>query len=124
MEARTLSWGLTAGAFVLLLTFSTWHGAWWRAAAAPVARDQSYKGNFVPETLPSNPFAATSEFVPTPQAEAAPTAPATNPTAVGARAEPRQSGQQSDDATPEAEANYEAMAVQRNRGVEHGARAH
>jgi hypothetical protein len=104
-DERILSLGLTAGVLGVLLAFSSWHAGWWRSQAAPVARSQFY----ATDARPTNPFAPKSEFTPAPVARTT--------FAEAARSEP-----QSDDSTPEVD--YEALIVERNRGVEHGSRTH
>jgi hypothetical protein len=121
VEERTFTWGLTAGAFVLVLVFSSSHGAWWRARSSPATRAQPT--HFVStDAFPSNPFAAQSEFLPAPNPPAVAPVAEGNPVRAIAPSEPEQLEPQSEDST--AEADYEAMAVQRNRGTEHGSRTH
>ena len=119
MEERTFAWGLTAGAFVLVLVFSSWRGAWWRPRASPVTRAPPVHFTST-DTFPSNPFAAKSEFLPTPNPAPVPAAEP-NPVRAIAPSEPEREPQ-SEDSIPDVD--YEALAVQRNRGTEHGSRTH
>jgi hypothetical protein len=127
-QERILSWGLTAGVFVLLLAFSSWNGGWWRSEASPVAHTRSY-GVTPTDAAAANPFAPRSEFVPTPVAEPEPV-PVTSPspaavinsTPAVVPAGPEQSDPQNENYT--SDIDYEAQAVERNRGVEHGSRTH
>jgi hypothetical protein len=117
VEERTFTWGLTAGVFVLVLVFSSWHGAWWRPRSSPATRAQPTHFAST-DAFPSNPFAAKSEFLAAPNPPAAPAVSEVNPLRVIAPTEP----EQSEDSVPDLD--YEAMAVQRNRGTEHGSRTH
>jgi hypothetical protein len=120
VEEHTFSWGLTASVFALLLVFSTWHGAWWRPRASPAA--QAQPANFVPtKPFPANPFLGTSEFQPAPNLPAVAAGAAENPRGAVAPVE-EQSAPSNEDALPDTD--YQAMAVERNRGHEHGSRTH
>jgi hypothetical protein len=100
--------------------FSSSHGAWWRPRPSPATRAQPT--HFVStDAFPSNPFAAKSEFLPAPNAPAVPAAEV-NPVRAIAPTELEQSEPQSEDSI--AEVDYEALAVRRNRGAEHGSRTH
>jgi hypothetical protein len=127
-DERLLSWMLTAGVFFLLLAFSSSHGGWWRSRASQRQPAQATFANA--RATPANPFAATTEYIPSRnvQARAAPNDP---PDAVPpapsplneARIEPRIERQiepQGADATPGID--YQAMDSERNRGVTRNSR--
>jgi hypothetical protein len=121
VEDRIYSWGLMAGIFTLLLAFSTSHGGWWRSRTS-AAGAQSYKESVASAgASASNPFAATSEYMPTPTDDAPPAAATVNPGRAIALPEPEQNEPQREDDSAN-DVDYEAQAQQRNRGVEHGSR--
>jgi hypothetical protein len=125
VEDRIFSWGLMAGA-CLLIAFSTSHGAWWRSAPSPLRRTQP--DGVVSGALASNPFAATSEYVPPPQQAPAPIATVPAPASIApaaiapAATEREDEPQSAEDGV--VQLDYEAMTRARNHGVEHGSRTH
>src|SRR5579863_9808975 len=112
VERRILLYGLTLGAFVLTLAFSSWHDGLWRSPAAPVAgaAPQPHKDSLVPTGA-------------RPTAGAAPAAAAMNPAPAIAPPEPVQSEAQNElSSTPDVEDG--AMRARRDRGAGRGARSH
>jgi hypothetical protein len=121
LDERTLSVSLTAGVLVLLLAFSTWHGAWWRSKPATAMPAKPAK--FVPtDTFAVNPFAAKSELLPTPGPPAAPEVADGNSQRAVVPAQPQQSEPSVEDAV--AEVDYEQQIMERNRVHGRGARTH
>jgi hypothetical protein len=129
LEERTYAWGLAAGMFILLLAFSSWHGAWWRSKASPLSRNYQ-RGFAAAGALPSNPFAPTSEFVPAPKVLAAPAAPPIAPPRIVAPLEPPPESDTESEETetpgeqPIPQVDYEEL-VRRNRiGGRRSSRTH